>query len=148
MPDGVVKILALPVDFSFIFFCGYAIKNPFVSHNSHILKTQICKGLVAFGHLGGPFGPSECCFVIRMGIFGGVSFLIFCDLKLISGFWILWGHFWVWFLSFENFESGFWISGNIWAESVFWHFVIWRFFRFFYFKGSFLSLIFEFWKMW
>ena len=55
--------------------------------------SSYCGGLVAFGHLGGPFKPSQCCFVIRIGIFGGVSFLIFCDLRLISGFWILIGNF-------------------------------------------------------
>ncbi len=44
----------------------------------------------------------ESCFGIRMDIFWGVSFLTFCDLKLFIGFWILRGHFWVWFLSFEN----------------------------------------------
>ena len=35
-------------------------------------------------------------------IWGGVCFLTFCDLKLFFGFWILRGHFWVWFLNFEN----------------------------------------------
>ena len=68
---------------------------------------------VAFGHLGGPFGPSQWFFVFRMGIFGGVSFLTFCDLRLILSFSILKGHFWVWFLSFENFKSCFGIRMGI-----------------------------------
>ena len=42
-----------------------------------------------------------------MGIFDGVSFLTFCDLRLILGFWILRGHFLFLFFSFENFESCF-----------------------------------------
>ena len=62
---------------------------------------------------------------------GGVCFLTFCDLRLILGFWILRGHFLVWFLSFENSESCFGISGHIWGGSVFWHFVIWSFFSVF-----------------
>ena len=48
-----------------------------------------------------------------MGIFGGVSFLTFCDLMLIIGFWILRGNFLVGFFSFENVESCFGISGHI-----------------------------------
>ena len=63
--------------------------------------------------------------------FGGVSFLTFCNFKLFFSFWILRGHFWVWFLSFENSESCFVISGHIWGGSVFWHFVIWSFFSVF-----------------
>ena len=39
---------------------------------------------MAFGHLGGPFGPSQYCFVIRMGIFGGGSvFLNVVILKVV-----------------------------------------------------------------
>ena len=51
----------------------------------------------------------------QLAYLGGVCFLIFCDLVFISGFWILKGHFLVWFLSFENFESCFVISEHIWG---------------------------------
>ena len=54
-----------------------------------------------------------------MGIFGGVSFLTFCDLRLIVGFWILRGNFLVRFFSFENFEICFGIGMGIFGGIVF-----------------------------
>ena len=55
----------------------------------------------------------------------GVSFLKFCDLKLILSFWILRGQFWIWFFIFLNFESCFEIRMGTFEGSFFWHFVIW-----------------------
>ena len=48
------------------------------------------------------FGKFRKLFWNQWAYLGRVCFLTFCDLKLFFGFWILRGHFLVWFLSFEN----------------------------------------------
>ena len=65
-------------------------------------------------------------------------------------FWTLGGLFWVWFLVFENFKIVFGIIILTFGGSVLWHIFIeassYMFLIFWNFRGSFLSLIFGFWK--
>ena len=88
--------------------------------------------------------------------FWGVCFIKLFDLRPpYICFWFfgtLGSLFWVWFLVFENFKIVFWIRiptfGGLFYKTFWFEASLYMFLIFWNFRGSFLSLIFGFWKFW